>query len=229
MLFVCAAGNAGSKGTSYPAGFGLANVISVGSLGKDGNKSTFSQNGSSPDIYACGENILTVGGNQDYVTVSGTSFSAPQVTAAAAIVKAIVPNISSGQLKTVIKESSSMNVFGLPVVNPQGAAKLALPLLLMEDMQYTYAMAITGKMLTPEIAELLLQNLGWENYSEEKKTVLLNFFGISANSLASALLQKTEVIEAVNLALTAKYAGITIEQANQIFGDYTIEKRFSQV
>ncbi len=90
MLFVVAAGNDGRNtdyAPSYPASYALENIISVANLNYDGNLHYSSNYGErSVDIAAPGSYILstTSGGGYSYMT--GTSMSAPMVSAAAALV-----------------------------------------------------------------------------------------------------------------------------------------------
>ena len=86
MLFVCAAGNDGNGGVSYPAAFGLTNVISVGAVDCKGKITDYTSSGTTQDVYAPGDKILTTAPNNTFTTVSGTSFSAAYVTGIAALV-----------------------------------------------------------------------------------------------------------------------------------------------
>lgn len=95
ILVVAASGsfglNIGTPGQeTYPAAFGNSNVISVGSIGRSGAKSSFS-NFSSKNVHvmAPGEAIWTTSKSSlQYLPQSGTSFAAPQVAGMAALMKA---------------------------------------------------------------------------------------------------------------------------------------------
>jgi len=88
VIFVAAAGNSNSTEPTYPAGWTtdpeVPNIISVGSMSQDGTRSCFSDHGDWIDYYAVGENVLAEHGTMGQVTWTGTSFAAPQVSAALA-------------------------------------------------------------------------------------------------------------------------------------------------
>ena len=77
ILFVAAAGNSGwnmDVSLSYPAGYDLANIISVGSITSTGAISSFSNYGATTvDVMAPGSNIYSTWSGSSYTTISGTS------------------------------------------------------------------------------------------------------------------------------------------------------------
>ncbi|MBC7814484.1 MAG: S8 family serine peptidase, partial [Burkholderiales bacterium] len=83
ITVIAAAGNAGTEQVLYPAAY--APVIAVGSIGRDLQRSSFSNYGAGVDVYAPGSDILTTTRSGGYGSVSGTSFAAPHVAAAAAL------------------------------------------------------------------------------------------------------------------------------------------------
>lgn len=110
MLFVCAAGNSHvSIDTEYvyPASLGLDNIISVASIGRNGDLSSFSNYGEiNVDVAAPGEDITsTLPGNR-IGQKSGTSIATPFVTGAAALLISKYPDLSAKDLKERIINSS---------------------------------------------------------------------------------------------------------------------------
>ncbi|MBZ5536642.1 MAG: S8 family serine peptidase [Acidobacteriia bacterium] len=91
VICVASAGNAGSDNLSFPAA--LRNVIGVASTAWNDARSTFSNYGSSlVALAAPGEAIITTFPGNHYAAVWGTSFSAPFVSGAPALIQQIYSN-----------------------------------------------------------------------------------------------------------------------------------------
>lgn len=84
-VLVAATGNSGQRDDFYPAC--LPDVIAVGSVGPGGRRSRFSTYGPHVALCAPGERIVS-SARDGYETNSGTSFAAPFVTGAAALLVA---------------------------------------------------------------------------------------------------------------------------------------------
>jgi hypothetical protein len=98
-LVVAAAGNDGSTAPVYPAAY--SGVVSVAATMPNSLLASFSNRGSWVDIAAPGTSILstsTVNGPNSYDELDGTSFSTPQVAAAAALLLGKNPCMSSSDL-----------------------------------------------------------------------------------------------------------------------------------
>ena len=102
---VAAAGNEGDANSTYGSDYGLLstpgdlkNVLSVGAADKDGNVADFSSVGPLSDlsfgekVYARWVGVLSAD-NEGYSRSSGTSFAAPKVSSAAALVMQRLKNI----------------------------------------------------------------------------------------------------------------------------------------
>jgi subtilisin family serine protease len=124
VLIVAAAGNEHEQGNpvEYPAallrgGIGLA----VGATRMDGTRAPFSNTGSYISLAAPGENVFAAeSADADwpraqpswtspgyYGWASGTSFAAPEVAGAAALVWGANPSLTASQVAQVLKESAS--------------------------------------------------------------------------------------------------------------------------
>jgi subtilisin family serine protease len=84
-VLVAASGNSGRAGRFLPAC--LDGVIAVGSVDADGRPSSFMTTGDHVALAAPGERVMSLGLN-GYTRVTGTSFAAPFVAAAAALLVA---------------------------------------------------------------------------------------------------------------------------------------------
>ncbi len=110
LLFVCAAGNSHVSIDSeavYPACFGLENIITVASIGKTGELSSFSNYGDiNVDVAAPGEDITsTLPGNR-FGQKSGTSMSVPFISSQAALILSKYKDLSAKEIKEKIINSS---------------------------------------------------------------------------------------------------------------------------
>ncbi|MFA7076711.1 MAG: InlB B-repeat-containing protein, partial [Candidatus Izemoplasmatales bacterium] len=92
VIIVAASGNDGTDEAIYPAAFDSA--ISVSSIDETLNIASYSNYGETIDISAPGSNIITTIINNSYASVSGTSFAAPQVAGALALMLSYYPEIT---------------------------------------------------------------------------------------------------------------------------------------
>lgn len=143
VVTVAAAGNefADNNPLEYPAS--LPHVLTVAAITPSLQPASFSNSNAAVDLAAPGAGILTAvplkfdddGPRDGYAHLSGTSFSAPMVAAAAAWVKAARPGLSGGQVAQAVRLSArdigpkgydTDTGFGL--LDIKSALKLARPL-----------------------------------------------------------------------------------------------------
>lgn len=108
-LFICAAGN-DSKDIDVepviPASYDFSNIITVGSIDQNAEKSSFSNYGKmAVDLFAPGGSIYSTRPNDNYLEDSGTSFAAPHVAGVAALIYAKCPDITASAVKSFILNS----------------------------------------------------------------------------------------------------------------------------
>lgn len=107
VVIVCAAGNEGDDVSKYyPAAFD--EVFTVGSIDRNGNYSFFSNHGEEVDFVAPGHNIETIPSYEETMPIFqeyGTSFSSPFVSAAAATVLSVNPELTIDETKNILIES----------------------------------------------------------------------------------------------------------------------------
>ena len=121
VSIVCAAGNAASSSVAYPATD--PHVISVGALTENMQRASFSNYGNELDVVAPGENIMTTSLDNNYASVSGTSYAAPHVSAIIALMYSIKPTLTSNEVERIICETAnkSMNyAFNADLNKPYG-------------------------------------------------------------------------------------------------------------
>lgn len=117
VVIVSAGNESESTITKFPACH--PNVITVSATDENNSPATFSNYGSSTDIAAPGSNLVlpvprliwegedeTTPSYSAYMNSKGTSYSAPLVSAAAATLKSIDPDITPAEVKRIIKETA---------------------------------------------------------------------------------------------------------------------------
>lgn len=111
MLFVVAAGNDGvntDDNPSYPASYGLENIISVANLNYNGYLHSSSNYGvSSVDLAAPGSYILSTTPENNYSYMTGTSMAAPMVTAAAAMLYSHHEGITLSDVQEILLSTAA--------------------------------------------------------------------------------------------------------------------------
>jgi hypothetical protein len=113
-VLVAAGGNEFLEGNQaeYPASY--PHVVTVASVDRAGDSSMFSNENEGIDLSAPGEQVLAAvppaldpdGDGDGYAAVDGTSFAAPQVSAAAAWVHAARPRLLPDQVASVLRAGS---------------------------------------------------------------------------------------------------------------------------
>jgi subtilisin family serine protease/Ca2+-binding RTX toxin-like protein len=105
-LFIAAAGNSAQNADvnpMYPAGYNLANIISVASTTRTDALSSFSNYGlTSVDLGAPGSDIYSTTPNNTYSTYNGTSMASPHVAGAAALLWSQNPTWTAQQVKNTL-------------------------------------------------------------------------------------------------------------------------------
>ncbi len=103
-LVIAAAGNEASR-TAYPARYDKA--LAVGSVEPNDNRSSYSNFGYNLDVLATGTDILSTSYNNDYISNTGTSMSAPVVSGLAVLVKDLHPNWGPERIGMQIRASAN--------------------------------------------------------------------------------------------------------------------------
>ncbi len=117
-VIVASAGNAGKEQRDYPASF--SEVMAVAAVDSADKKATFSNYGAHITLTAPGTAIRSTYIKGTFATWSGTSFAAPFVAGAAALVCAAIPSSDAEKVAEAVRKSAR-SVDGL---NPSYVGKL---------------------------------------------------------------------------------------------------------
>lgn len=104
IIMVAASGNGGRPGLQYPARY--PEVISVGSIDRQGKVSTFSQYGRNLDIVAPGDEIFSTWMKRSFKTLSGTSMACAHVSGALALILSIKPDLSAAAARRLLLQNT---------------------------------------------------------------------------------------------------------------------------
>jgi len=112
VIIVAAAGNTNADLDFYPASYD--NVLSVGATDMQDKKAVWATYSGKIDLVAPGHQILSSNFTGTYSKDNGSSFSAPMVAGAAALVRAKFPNLSAQQIMERIRVTSDDNIYQIP-------------------------------------------------------------------------------------------------------------------
>lgn len=100
VIVVASSGNDGEDKTSFPAS--MKEVIAVGAIDWNHRIARFSNMDDHVKVVAPGVSILSLGVNNQFTYLSGTSVAAPMVTASLALVKSVNPYLTPAEIDTMI-------------------------------------------------------------------------------------------------------------------------------
>ena len=112
---VIAAGNGGTDTAGIcPAHNSMSGVIVTGAADASGVRASYSNYGTSVDLYAYGTGIVSCSGTGGYTAKSGTSQAAPHVSAVCALLRVIDPGMSPGRLESRLKSCAGQGTVPIP-------------------------------------------------------------------------------------------------------------------
>ncbi len=103
-IVVASSGNSGGSASHYPSNFSAA--IGVGATTPSDRLAIFSVSGSLVDLVAPGVNVATTEMGGGFEEVSGTSFAAPLVSAAAALLLELDATLTPADIRGILMETS---------------------------------------------------------------------------------------------------------------------------
>ncbi|GAA2714095.1 type VII secretion-associated serine protease mycosin [Micromonospora olivasterospora] len=124
VVVVAAAGNLHDSGNPRPYPAAYDGVLGVGAIGSDGQRAGFSQTGPYVDLVAPGGEVLMAAPGQGHRQAEGTSYAAPFVAAAAALVRQYRPGLTAAQVAQRIVATADPapgDGYGAGVLNPYRA------------------------------------------------------------------------------------------------------------
>lgn len=128
---VCAAGNENSDVADACPGH-IAEAITVAAVDNQYARASFSNFGDAIDIAAPGVNIKSTKVGGGFVSASGTSMSAPHISACAAMLKALYPSADAGRIDELLSESA-LDLGAVGFDSEYGAGVPKLSSLIPED------------------------------------------------------------------------------------------------
>ncbi|MGE5478809.1 MAG: S8 family serine peptidase, partial [Chloroflexota bacterium] len=165
------AGNNGWEYAHYPSDY--SEVTSVAGINEDMTRWGLSNYGSMPDIAAPSTNILTIRADTAYARYQGTSFSAPCVSGAAALLLEIYPTLTPDEVRSTLMFSSDEagkkgwdSLYGAGILDPyQALTRKPASVVAIESPQFYQVvskdkaerLSVVGSVITPlfESYELL--------------------------------------------------------------------------
>lgn len=176
-LFVAAAGNNGNAVLQYPAAYD--GTISVGAATSSNSLASFSSYGNKLNLVAPGQNIFSLQIGNGYGANSGTSFAAPMVSAAAALIWSQYPNYSPEKVKGALYAACAdlgyvgwdiyyghglLNLYRSLAVSNHGYAEIHSPA--MNEGIAADQVAVIGTVFSPNIISYSLSFGMGENPSD---------------------------------------------------------------
>lgn len=116
VLVVAAAGNDKLEVSNVcPGHMEESGLIVVGSVESNGALSSYTNYGDNIDAYAYGSSIQSCSNSGGYISATGTSFSAPHITALAAAIKLMHPEAAPQEVESRIRAAAGAdNVLPIP-------------------------------------------------------------------------------------------------------------------
>ena len=101
---ICASGRDGFSFIPFPASNQY--TIAVGATDQNDQRCSFSDYGTGIDLVAPGQDIYSTALSNSYITDSGTSFSAPQVSGVIALMLSVNPNLTTSEIRTILRNTA---------------------------------------------------------------------------------------------------------------------------
>ncbi|MEF2964708.1 S8 family peptidase [Paenibacillus sp. M1] len=103
VVLIAATGNDNTERPGYPAAY--PEVLSVSATDYNLQRASFSNYGDYVDVMAPGESIASTYPDNQYAALSGTSMATPHVTALAALIRSINPELKNTEVMDIIRDN----------------------------------------------------------------------------------------------------------------------------
>lgn len=107
VLIVAAVGNSGDNPNPWPAPANLPHVLAVGAIDRNGDRASYSSYGPHDLVMAPGDGVETTNRGGGYGPGGYTSIAAPQVSGIAALLRALRPELTADQVRTLIETTAT--------------------------------------------------------------------------------------------------------------------------
>ena len=128
VTVVIASGNE-NENTKYVCPAHMTNPVIVGSVTRDKKRASYSNYGSSLDLVAPGEDIISCWMGGGYAVASGTSMAAPHVSAAAAMYRLMYPTYGSSKTQIMLRSFvQDLGATGTDIYYGRGLPRMTGPI-----------------------------------------------------------------------------------------------------
>ena len=193
-LVVAAAGNNSSTGLFFPAGANYA--IAVAATDTNDTLAGFSNYGPAVAVGAPGVNILSTAptyetplGATGYAQLSGTSMSAPHVSAEGGMIFGASPNMTAAVARMVIEESADNTNAGGQAGAQLGYGRINLWRALSGNLRPSTLGGITGQVvdLNGNPISTATVSVGGQSTTVLRDSATFRFYGLSAGSYTATV------------------------------------------
>lgn len=99
---------------SFPGSLSISGLITVGAIGRDLTRNSYSNYGSFVDVVAPGTDVATIYPWGPNAYFGGTSAATPMVAGIVALIKQASPNLTPAQIQAVLQATTSSPVISIP-------------------------------------------------------------------------------------------------------------------
>ncbi|WP_282941489.1 S8 family peptidase [Paenibacillus sp. RC67] len=169
VVLIAASGNDNTATPGFPAAY--PEVFAVAATDANKNKASFSNYGDYIDVAAPGVSIASTYPHNQYAALSGTSMASPHVTALAALIRSVNPQLKNTEVMQIMRDTAQDigpkgkdPYYGNGLIDVVAALKKAQSAKNPQTMQspQTQTEATPAAPARSDWAQRLLERLGWK-------------------------------------------------------------------